>query len=440
MLKRKTNASKLSTKAVILALLLAACSPLSTENESTQVPPATHSEEPLPQTSPAEKNPFELAVLIDLARDGKIPQTSFVVTKTTIDEVEQAWGKPDKLDQVEGIWYAVYEKQQVTIGYQDRKHLLDLRSTHPELQRITRDQIVDMLGEAEQIRKLPNETILTYRLEEALTLRFILADESGRVDHVSLLASADQGADPSASIPQTYDLAIKGESNQLSQKARQNMDRWRNKIRQFANQHRGEVYINGPNKKQVALTFDDGPDASVTPAIIRALNQYGVKGSFFFVGSRVKENPEIVKLAAKSGHLVLGHSYLHEDLTTKNLQGITADLIQTENEIEQVIGKKPALMRPPFGETDKQVVKAAKQNGDTIILWSIDTLDWSQKEAENIRKNVMDNVRNGDIILMHSNEDKSETAKAVPMIISELQQQGFEIVGLDTLLGVKPYK
>ncbi|MDH4617551.1 polysaccharide deacetylase family protein [Brevibacillus sp. AY1] len=406
-MKRQTN----TTKTVILALLLTACSPFSTENESAQAPPVAQSEEPLPQTPPAEKNPFELAVLIDLARDGKIPHTSFVVTKTTMDEVEQAWGQPDKLDQVGG-----------------------------NLQRISRDQIMDMLGEAEHIRKLPNETVLSYSLDESLSLRFILSDERGRVDHVSLLASADQGADPSASIPETYDLAIKGESNQLSTKAKQNMDRWRNEIRQFASKHRDEVYINGPNKKQVALTFDDGPDATVTPAIIRTLDQYGVKGSFFFVGSRVKENPEVVQLAAKSGHLVQGHSYLHEDLTTKNLQGIAADLIQTENEIEQVIGKKPALLRPPFGETDEQVVKAAKQNGNTIILWSIDTLDWSQKEAENIRKNVMDNVRNGDIILMHSNDDKSETAKAVPMIISELQQQGFEIVGLDTLLGVKPYK
>lgn len=410
-MKRQTNTSKLLTKAVILALLLTACSPFSTENESAQAPPVAQSEEPLPQTPSAEKNPFELAVLIGLARDGKIPQTSFVVTKTTMDEVEQAWGQPDKLDQVGG-----------------------------NLQRISRDQIMDMLGEAEHIRKLPNETVLSYSLDESLSLRFILSDERGRVDHVSLLASADQGADPSASIPETYDLAIKGESNQLSTKAKQNMDRWRNEIRQFASKHRDEVYINGPNKKQVALTFDDGPDATVTPAIIRTLDQYGIKGSFFFVGSRVKENPEVVQLAAKSGHLVLGHSYLHEDLTTKNLQGIAADLIQTENEIEQVIGKKPALLRPPFGETDEQVVKAAKQNGNTIILWSIDTLDWSQKEAENIRKNVMDNVRNGDIILMHSNEDKSETANAVPMIISELQQQGFEIVGLDTLLGVKPYK
>ncbi|MCM3078079.1 polysaccharide deacetylase family protein [Brevibacillus invocatus] len=406
-MKRQTN----TTKTVILALLLTACSPFSTENESAQAPPVAQSEEPLPQTPPAEKNPFELAVLIDLARDGKIPHTSFVVTKTTMDEVEQAWGQPDKLDQVGG-----------------------------NLQRISRDQIMDMLGEAEHIRKLPNETVLSYSLDESLSLRFILSDERGRVDHVSLLASADQGADPSASIPETYDLAIKGESNQLSTKAKQNMDRWRNEIRQFASKHRDEVYINGPNKKQVALTFDDGPDATVTPAIIRTLDQYGIKGSFFFVGSRVKENPEVVQLAEKSGHLVLGHSYLHEDLTTKNLQGIAADLIQTENEIEQVIGKKPALLRPPFGETDEQVVKAAKQNGNTIILWSIDTLDWSQKEAENIRKNVMDNVRNGDIILMHSNEDKSETANAVPMIISELQQQGFEIVGLDTLLGVKPYK
>ncbi|EKN66004.1 polysaccharide deacetylase [Neobacillus bataviensis LMG 21833] len=75
-----------------------------------------------------------------------------------------------------------------------------------------------------------------------------------------------------------------------------------------------------------------------------------------------------------------------------------------------------------------------------IAPWSIDTLDWSQKEAKNIVNNVMSNVRNGDIILMHSDSDKGETQKALPLLIEELQKRNFEIVDLEDLLNIKAYQ
>lgn len=89
---------------------------------------------------------------------------------------------------------------------------------------------------------------------------------------------------------------------------------------------------------------------------------------------------------------------------------------------------------------DEKVISAAKEQDSVIIIWSIDTLDWSQKEKADIQKNVLDNVRNGDIILMHSDDDKTETAKAVPTIIKELKLRGFEIVDAATLLNTDPYK
>lgn len=95
---------------------------------------------------------------------------------------------------------------------------------------------------------------------------------------------------------------------------------------------------------------------------------------------------------------------------------------------------------PRTGETNTSVVDTAYKLGYSIVLWSIDTLDWSQKEKENISKNVLDNVRNGDIILMHSGKDNAVTIDAVPTIIKELQRKGFKIVDLETLLKKKAYK
>ncbi|WP_262682847.1 polysaccharide deacetylase family protein [Paenibacillus baimaensis] len=240
--------------------------------------------------------------------------------------------------------------------------------------------------------------------------------------------------------PPEYMLEIKGKSNQLTPKALKSMTEWRENIITFARKHRDSVYINGPDRNRVALTFDDGPDNVNTPVIIDSLKKYGVKGSFFFVGEMAKIYPGVVRHAFDNGNLVLNHSYKHDNLTQKTNHQIQADLNQTDKIIEDIIGKKPALMRSPYGDTDEKVVAAATETGHKIVLWSIDTLDWSQRESDNIVHNVIDNIRNGDIILMHSTSRTNETAKAVPIMIEELQKRNYDIVDLETLLNVQAYQ
>jgi peptidoglycan-N-acetylglucosamine deacetylase len=236
-----------------------------------------------------------------------------------------------------------------------------------------------------------------------------------------------------------YLLDIKGKSNQLSAVAWERMLEWREQIVNFSKGH-DNVFVNGPNKKMVALTFDDGPDSAITSKVIDILEEYDVVGNFFFVGNHVKKYPEVVMKAFENGHLILNHSYSHIDLAQIGDEELQSEIEKTDAAIQSIIRKKPAMIRPPYGETDNQVVAITKEAGHTIVLWSIDTLDWSQKEASNIVKNVVDNVRNGDIILMHTTPEQSETQKALPIIIEELQSRNFEIVGLDTLLDVEPYK
>ncbi|MFZ7944953.1 MULTISPECIES: polysaccharide deacetylase family protein [Bacillaceae] len=166
----------------------------------------------------------------------------------------------------------------------------------------------------------------------------------------------------------------------------------------------------------------------MTPEIIDILAAYHVKGNFFFLGNKVKEHPDVVKQAFNQGNLVLSHSNHHVELTKLSKEAARKEIDDAGEEIQSVIGKEPAFLRTLYGDTNAQVAAISKQEGFSIVLWSIDTLDWSQKDSQNIVNNVIANVRNGDIILMHSDSDKIETKKALPLLIEELQKRNFEIV------------
>ena len=212
-------------------------------------------------------------------------------------------------------------------------------------------------------------------------------------------------------------------------------------IIKVAKQYPNDVFLNGDtHKKQVALTFDDGPDGKITPKILDILKQNNVKGNFFFIGENVAKFPKVVKRADKEGNLVLNHSYNHPDFKKENNEEIKNQILKTENVIYKIIGKKPAIIRPPYGDVDGRIVSTILQTDDKIAIWSIDTLDWSQKEKDNIVKNVLDNLRPGDIILMHSNGDKAATAEALPIIIKGIKEKGYEIVTLDKMLNIKAYR
>ncbi|MGE5405736.1 MAG: polysaccharide deacetylase family protein [Candidatus Saccharibacteria bacterium] len=252
---------------------------------------------------------------------------------------------------------------------------------------------------------------------------------------------SDNPAKPAESIAVKTVLPILGNSNKLTAKQWKAMLVWRNDSDQTARVNQGRVYVNGPTaSKQVCLTFDDGPDLINTPKILDVLKQYDVHGNFFFKGNRVRKYADVVKRADNEGNLVLSHAYSHQELNKMNAHDIDKEIWATDQAFKEIIGKSPALIRPPFGSINNDVITECSDNGERIILWSIDTLDWSQMERNNIAANVLNNVRPGDIILMHSDEDKGETTAALPAIIEGLQSQGYSIVTLDAMLGMPGYK
>ncbi|OJJ21840.1 hypothetical protein BKI52_10305 [marine bacterium AO1-C] len=209
----------------------------------------------------------------------------------------------------------------------------------------------------------------------------------------------------------------------------------------MAQNYPGELYFNGDtSRKEVALTFDDGPDGRVTLQVLKILAKYKVSASFFVVGNYVKKYPKVVKQIADAGHLVLNHSTTHQSYLKKSKSWLKRDLLATEDAIYKVIGKRPAMFRPPYGDIDPQMIEVVQQNAYKNIIWSYDTLDWTGASVDTIAQGVIQKVRPGEIVLMHSRPGVENTVKALPLIIQRLQKQGYRLVRLDQILGVKAYK
>jgi polysaccharide deacetylase family sporulation protein PdaB len=234
---------------------------------------------------------------------------------------------------------------------------------------------------------------------------------------------------------------ILGNCSKLATKAKSDMDNWRLQIVSLVKQNKNTVFINGyTDEKTVSLTFDDGPDGSITPKVLDVLKASNVKASFFFIGKTVKTYPSVVKRAYDEGNLVLSHSFTHPELSKVSEESVRNELSLTENAIYSVIGKKPSIIRPPYGDVSQKTINILDKESYKTIIWSIDTLDWCQKDKNNIAKNVVDNVRPGDIILMHCNEDKKATLEALPMIIQGLKEKGYNFLTLSEMLHVEAYK
>jgi len=219
------------------------------------------------------------------------------------------------------------------------------------------------------------------------------------------------------------------------------MTKWRKAVVNLAKKYPSDLYINGQNEnKVVALTFDDGPDPVNTPKIIKVLRNNNIQGTFFCIGKQIEACKSIIKQAYADGDVIANHSWSHKDFTTINAAEINNEVTLTENEINKVIGKRSALIRPPYGDINDAVQNTLTALNYKSIIWSIDTLDWEQREVDNIVKNVVNNVRPGDIILMHCNEDKKVTTEALPQIISKLKEMGYSFVTVDKLLDLSAYK
>lgn len=182
-----------------------------------------------------------------------------------------------------------------------------------------------------------------------------------------------------------------------------------------------------PTKPMVALTFDDGPSPEATPEILRILKENDAEGTFFVLGVQAELYPDILKQIQEEGNEIGNHSYSHLDYTRLVEPELEFQILTTQELVRMATGKAPVLLRPPYG-----FVNEAVRNIDMpIILWSIDSLDWQDQNPEIIYNRVLNNIKDGDIILMHDTYKSS--AEAALRIIPELKRRGYQLVTVSEL-------
>ncbi|WP_261800051.1 polysaccharide deacetylase family protein [Paenibacillus sp. PAMC21692] len=205
---------------------------------------------------------------------------------------------------------------------------------------------------------------------------------------------------------------------------------------------RGEAMWEVATDEQlIAFTFDDGPNANITPLILDLLKEYEAKATFFVVGNRIDKNVDIIRRQADEGHEVANHTFSHVFFNgNQSLQAIDDEILQTKHKIEEVTGQDSPWFRPPGGYINDSVISSARKHGYTVTLWSWhqDTKDWRSPGVDAIVKKVLNNAHNGDIVLMHDNvQGSTQTYRALKIILPELKARGFRFVTISDLVKSK---
>ncbi|MCL7748386.1 polysaccharide deacetylase family protein [Halalkalibacter alkaliphilus] len=198
------------------------------------------------------------------------------------------------------------------------------------------------------------------------------------------------------------------------------------------------IYRGDPAVKQVALTFDDGPDSYYTPRILDILNQKNVPATFFVMGQQIEEFPAMMKRIVREGHGIANHTWSHPNIPTVMTSTLVDEIQSTQKEMMKTVGRMPDLFRPPYGALTKSDHIVLDEMGMRTIMWSVDTIDWSGQSAEEILHIVRRDISPGGIILQHNFQSDARlldgTVEALPRMIDELQAQGYEFVTVQTLL------
>lgn len=190
------------------------------------------------------------------------------------------------------------------------------------------------------------------------------------------------------------------------------------------------VHVDGP---YIAMTFDDGPSATLTPKLLDLLAAHHIKATFFVIGENVAEYPEIVARAAREGHEIANHSWSHPNLGKMSDESVRRQLQQTDDAIKNATGKRPTLLRPPYGSiTAREKRWIHDEFGYDIILWDVDPYDWKRPGPAVVRARILNETRAGSIVLSH--DIHPGTIEAMPSTFDELEAKGFKFVTVSELI------
>jgi len=180
--------------------------------------------------------------------------------------------------------------------------------------------------------------------------------------------------------------------------------------------------------KMIALTFDDGPNYN-TNKVLDILNKYKIKATFFVLGRNIYGNEDIIKRIHSNGHEIGNHMYSHQISTRLSDTRIKEEVNMTDKLVYDITGKYPSLVRPSYGIYNNRIKRIIDR---PIILWNIDTLDWKYHDSRRIASKVFNNIKSGNIVLMH--DIYSATANSLEIIIPKLLSDGYEFVKVSELL------
>ncbi len=184
----------------------------------------------------------------------------------------------------------------------------------------------------------------------------------------------------------------------------------------------------------VALTFDDGPHSKNTDDILNILSKYNAYATFFMLGSNAEKYPDVVKRVFDAGNEIGIHTWSHKELTKLSSDEIKKEVDNTASKIEKITGKRPTLVRPPYGSINENVKNTID---NPLILWNVDSLDWKSRDKEKIVPLVLNDVQDGDIILLH--DIHSTTVPAVEEILKYLVENDYQVITVSQMLNAKGY-
>jgi peptidoglycan/xylan/chitin deacetylase (PgdA/CDA1 family) len=195
-----------------------------------------------------------------------------------------------------------------------------------------------------------------------------------------------------------------------------------------------------PGARQIALTYDDGPNDPHTLGLLDVLAKHDVLATFFLIGRYVEQRPEIARQIAGIGHVIGNHTFTHPLLTFKSESEITKQLSECRAALEDAIGHHSNLFRPPFGGRRPAVLRIARELGLEPIMWNVTGYDWNTPPASAIEQKVAKQIRGGDVILLHDGghrqmgADRSQTVVATDRLLARFKSEGYEFVRVSDML------
>lgn len=185
----------------------------------------------------------------------------------------------------------------------------------------------------------------------------------------------------------------------------------------------------GIETRRIALTFDDGPHPYYTDLLLDGLAERGVKATFFLLGENIEGREDVIRHMSEEGHLIGNHTFYHVDVNSLPLKEACAEIRDTSEAIRAITGQQVEYVRPPYGNWNKELECQVMM---IPVFWTLDTLDWKVKNTDRIVREVLADVEENDVILMH--DSYRTTVEAALRIVDELQKEGYEFVTADELI------